>query len=72
MEEFIQKFEKPRVPVVISGLLDRWPANKAWEPSQLLATYASHKFKVLLLLLLLLLVLLDWWCCSSHQLSDST
>jgi histone arginine demethylase JMJD6 len=46
LEEFIERFEKPRQPVVILGLTDQWPAAEKWEFSELVKTFGSHKFKV--------------------------
>eukprot|EP00879_Flechtneria_rotunda_P029484 GHRR01031892.1.p1 GENE.GHRR01031892.1~~GHRR01031892.1.p1 ORF type:complete len:132 (+),score=29.12 GHRR01031892.1:790-1185(+) len=43
---FVEKFELPRVPVVITGLTDSWAVNEQWTPKQLMAKFKDHKFKV--------------------------
>ena len=30
VEDFIEKYERPCIPVVISGIVDRWPAKHEW------------------------------------------
>lgn len=45
-EEFARRFERPRLPVVITGLCDDWPAAQAWTPEALMERFAHHKFKV--------------------------
>jgi len=45
-EEFARRFERPRLPVVITGLCDAWPAAQAWTPEALMERFAHHKFKV--------------------------
>lgn len=45
-QRFIEAFEDPRQPVVITGLTDGWPAVQQWTPEALLQQYADHKFKV--------------------------
>eukprot|EP00798_Chlamydomonas_sp_ICE-L_P020979 gene20980-27834_t len=46
VEEFVERFERPRLPVVITGLTEGWPADKGWEPEALAARFGEHKFKV--------------------------
>ena len=46
MEQFIERFERPRIPVVIIGLCDGWRAGQAWQQEELLKHYGEHKFKV--------------------------
>ena len=46
MAEFVERFEAPKLPVVITGLCDGWPAAREWAPEALLARYGDHKFKV--------------------------
>lgn len=29
-EEFIEKYEEPGLPVVITGVVDTWPAKERW------------------------------------------
>ncbi|GIL95724.1 hypothetical protein Vretimale_1688 [Volvox reticuliferus] len=45
-EEFVERFERPRIPVVITGLADNWPASENWTPDLLKQLYGEHKFKV--------------------------
>ena len=42
----MERFERPRIPVVITGLADGWPAGEAWTPESLRATCGEHRFKV--------------------------
>ena len=45
--EFAARFERPRLPVVITDAADTWPAGGgAWATDALLARVGSHKFKV--------------------------
>ena len=53
LEEFTDRFERPRIPVVISGLTDDWPAQASWTEERLLATFPDHRFKVVIIVLLL-------------------
>lgn len=46
--EFVERFERPRLPVVITGLCDGWRAAKDWNEDTLLQRYGDHKFKVML------------------------
>lgn len=45
-EEFVARFERPRLPVVLTGLVEEWPAVRNWTPDALAANYGHHKFKV--------------------------
>ena len=45
-EQFIERFEKPLLPVVIRGLTDGWAAAKTWTFPQLARDYGKHRFKV--------------------------
>jgi hypothetical protein len=45
-ERFVELFEAPRQPVVITGLTDTWPAVQQWTPQALLQQFRDHKFKV--------------------------
>jgi hypothetical protein len=45
-QAFACKFEQPRLPVVITGITDAWPAQHEWMPEQLLQQCGKHKFKV--------------------------
>lgn len=42
----MERFERPRLPVIITGLTQDWPAAQAWAPEQLAARFGEHKFKV--------------------------
>ena len=44
--EFVERFERPRIPVVISNLQEGWPAQDLWNPQRLLDRFGDHKFKV--------------------------
>ena len=44
--EFIERFEEPVRPVVISGLLREWRANEQWLLDGLLRDYGGERFKV--------------------------
>jgi histone arginine demethylase JMJD6 len=44
--QFVERFERPKRPVIIEGLLDDWPAQSQWTPKQLLKRFADVKFKV--------------------------
>jgi histone arginine demethylase JMJD6 len=46
LEEFVSKYETPRVPVVLTGLTDGWAAQQEWTPRKLLEQYREHRFKV--------------------------
>lgn len=45
-EEFVERFERPGVPVIITGLTDAWPASKLWTDERLLREFGEHRFKV--------------------------
>uniref|UniRef100_A0A0G4I6S4 JmjC domain-containing protein n=1 Tax=Chromera velia CCMP2878 TaxID=1169474 RepID=A0A0G4I6S4_9ALVE len=46
VREFIEKYEKPGLPVIIQGLMDDWPAMQNWEWSRLERKYRHGSFKV--------------------------
>jgi hypothetical protein len=46
VQDFIQRFERPRKPVIIQGLLGEWPASAAWTPEKLLQKFPDTRFKV--------------------------
>ena len=46
LEQFVERFERPRIPVVITGLTDSWGAGAAWAPTALRARFGEHRFKV--------------------------
>lgn len=45
-QEFVERFERPRLPVVITGLCDDWNGRERWNEENLLRQYGEHKFKV--------------------------
>jgi hypothetical protein len=44
--QFVERYEVPQLPVVLTGLTEGWSAVQQWTPDQLLTQYGSHKFKV--------------------------
>ena len=42
-EEFVERFESPCKPCVITGASDDWPATEHWQIEQLLEKYGSHR-----------------------------
>ena len=48
MAEFIERYERPRLPVVITGLTESWNASRgeAWSVEKLVEQFGSHRFKV--------------------------
>lgn len=46
LQQFVERFEQPRQPVVITGLCDGWAAVEGWTPERLLKRFGDHKFKV--------------------------
>lgn len=46
VEQFVAQYEAPRVPVVLKGLTDAWPAQQEWTPEKLLEHFREHRFKV--------------------------
>ena len=42
---FVQLYEKPRIPVVITGLQDSWRAQQLWNTADLERRFGEHKFK---------------------------
>ena len=44
--EFVERFERPRIPVVITNLQEGWPAQELWNQQRLLERFGDHKFKV--------------------------
>ena len=46
MEEFLEKFEHGSKPVIITGLVERWPAMREWQLDSLLKQYGTGRFKI--------------------------
>ena len=46
VEEFVERYERPRRPCVITGLCDGWRAAREWTPDRLLERLGGCKFKV--------------------------
>ena len=46
-QEFVQLYEKPGIPVVVTGSQDAWQAQKLWNKGELDQRFGNHKFKVL-------------------------
>ncbi|ORX44116.1 Clavaminate synthase-like protein [Hesseltinella vesiculosa] len=45
-QEFIDQYEAPNVPVVITHCTDEWPAAKCWNEQAFLERYSKDMFKV--------------------------
>ena len=51
MEEFIERFERPGRPCILTGVTDGWPAaqrggEREWTWEGLRERFSEHKFKV--------------------------
>jgi hypothetical protein len=46
VEEFMERYEKPAIPVIILGCADNWDALKNWNFPDLLKKYKKCKLKV--------------------------
>lgn len=46
MHEFVERFEKPRLPVILLGLCDDWPAYRKWSLDWFRDRYGESKFKL--------------------------
>jgi hypothetical protein len=44
--KFVELYEGPKQPVVLTGVVDQWPAAQRWTPALLKDKYGEHKFKV--------------------------
>lgn len=42
-EEFVARFEAPRVPCVVTGATEGWPAHRAWTLPELAKAYPGHR-----------------------------
>ena len=45
-EKFVELYEKPRIPVVITGLQEGWRAQQLGNKEDLARRFGDHKFKV--------------------------
>eukprot|EP00794_Sanderia_malayensis_P016766 gene16766-18460_t len=45
-DEFVEKFDKPKIPVVMTHVQDHWMAGKKWRVERLLKKYRNQRFKV--------------------------
>jgi histone arginine demethylase JMJD6 len=46
LESFRERFERPGLPVMITGATDAWPAASKWTFEKLRAEYGSERMKV--------------------------
>jgi histone arginine demethylase JMJD6 len=46
VEEFQERYERGSRPVIIQGVVDRWPANTEWQLDKLLQSYGTGRFKI--------------------------
>ncbi len=46
LEQFVQRYEAPRRPVMLTGLCGGWRAAQEWTPDRLLERLGDCKFKV--------------------------
>lgn len=44
-EEFLQAYEKPKIPCIIQGAMEKWRANRRWQTHELLKRFRKEKFK---------------------------
>ncbi|XP_068704492.1 bifunctional arginine demethylase and lysyl-hydroxylase JMJD6-like [Montipora capricornis] len=44
--EFVERFEKPRIPVVLTHTMDHWKGMRKWTVEKLAKKYRHQKFKV--------------------------
>ncbi|CAD6198972.1 unnamed protein product [Caenorhabditis auriculariae] len=45
VEEFREKYERPRIPVIIEGCTEGWQANEKWTVSRITKKYRNQRFK---------------------------
>ncbi|PIO66772.1 hypothetical protein TELCIR_11501 [Teladorsagia circumcincta] len=45
VEEFREKYERPRIPCMITGLTDTWAAHENWKIDNLVQKYGNATFK---------------------------
>ena len=46
LEQFVERYERPRRPVMLTGLCAGWRAAEQWTPERLLQRLGDCKFKV--------------------------
>lgn len=44
-KQFVEEFEKPNIPVIITGVVSEWPAYKKWSPDYLCQEASGFKFR---------------------------
>ena len=45
-EEFVEKYEKPRIPVILTGVVSKWLAATEWTRKRLLERFGEKTFRV--------------------------
>ncbi|KAK6039108.1 JmjC domain protein [Cooperia oncophora] len=45
LNEFREKYEIPRIPVILTGLTDKWQAHEKWTVSRIAKKYRNQRFK---------------------------
>lgn len=45
-DDFVQRFDKPKIPVVLTHVQDHWMARKKWYSQRLMKKYRNQRFKV--------------------------
>jgi hypothetical protein len=58
-EDFVAKYSKPSVPVVLTDLTQNWPASKTWTRETLVKRHGSAKVREFVFVILL--------CWASHD-----
>lgn len=44
--DFRRRYEAPKIPVIVTGLCESWPAREMWTEENMLQSYSEHRFKV--------------------------
>uniref|UniRef100_A0A7I4YNY0 JmjC domain-containing protein n=1 Tax=Haemonchus contortus TaxID=6289 RepID=A0A7I4YNY0_HAECO len=45
LSEFREKYETPRIPIILTGLTDKWQAHEKWTVSRIARKYRNQRFK---------------------------
>nr|CDJ80893.1 Transcription factor jumonji domain containing protein [Haemonchus contortus] len=45
LSEFRDKYETPRIPIILTGLTDKWQAHEKWTVSRIARKYRNQRFK---------------------------